>query len=295
MFTSGKLKAYGWCRLMIRRTRAVYRKSAALLAAGLLLALLAGGCSSSRDTASMSVEKRFELGMKKFNDGDYPEAYDDFRIVTLQYQGSAFSDQAQYNMGDCRYKQEQYILAAYEYDVLIRTMPSSKFASKARYQRAMCYYKLSPPSYLDQQPTKQAIDEFQSFIEYSPTDPMVPDAEAKIAELNGKLAKKEFESGMIYMKMEYYRSAALYFDTVLEKYYDTPYAEQALLRKAEALYQRNRFKEAQAELDKFLTKYPKSSYRKEAEQLRSQIQSGLSQSTGNAQKDSIGAAGHASR
>jgi outer membrane protein assembly factor BamD len=280
---------------MIRRTKAVYRKSAALLAAGLLIALLAGGCSSSRETASMSVEKRFELGMKKFNDGDYPEAYDDFRIVTLQYQGSAFADQAQYNMGECRYKQEQYVLAAYEYDALIRTMPSSKFASKARYQRAMCYYKLSPPSYLDQQHTKQAIDEFQSFIEYSPTDPLVPDAEANIAALNDKLAKKEFESGMIYMKMQYYRSAALYFDTVLEKYYDTPYADQALLRKAEALYQRNRFKEARAELDKFLAKYPKSSYHKEAEELRSQIQSKLSQSTGNVQKDSIGSAGHASR
>jgi len=240
----------------------------------------------------MSVEKRFELGMKKFDDGDYLEAYDDFRIVTLQYQGSAFADQAQYNMGECRYKRGEYILAAYEYDVLMRTMPSSKLASKARYQRAMSYYALSPPSYLDQQYTRQAIDEFQSFIEYNPTDSLVPDAEAKIAGLNDRLAKKEFESGVIYMKMEYYRSAAIYFDTVLEKYYDTPYAEQALLKKAEALYLRNRYKEAQQELDKFLTRYPQSSHQKEAEQLRNQIQSKLSQSPENVQKEQAGTADH---
>jgi outer membrane protein assembly factor BamD len=220
----------------------------------------------------MSVEKRFELGMKKFNDGDYAEAYDDFRVVTLQYQGSAFADEAQYQMGECRYKQGQYILAAYEYEVLIRTMPTSKFASKARYQRAMCYYQLSPPSHLDQQYTKQAIDEFQSFIEYNPTDTLVSGAEAKIAEMNNKLAKKEFESGMIYMRMEYYRAAAVYFETVLEKYYDTPYAEQAQLKK-----------------------YPKSSYEKEAEDLRSQIQSKLSQSTENVQKEETEPANHVVR
>jgi len=280
---------------MIRRTKIVHRKSAALLAVGLLIALVAVGCSSSQETASMTAEQRFQLGMKKFNDGDYLEAYDDFRIVTLQYQGSAFADQAQYYMGESRYKQGQYILAAYEYDVLIRTMPSSKYASKARYQRAMCYYELSPVSYLDQQYTKQAIDEFQSFIEYNPTDPLVPEAEAKIAELNNKLAKKEFDSGMIYMKMEYYRAANIYFDTVLEKYYDTPYAEQSQLKKAEALYLRNRFKDAQVEVDKFLSKYPKSSYQKEAEELRDKIQSKLSQSTENAQKEEAGPAGHTLR
>jgi outer membrane protein assembly factor BamD len=280
---------------MIRRTRAIYRRSAAFLAAATLLVLLAAGCSSSQETASMSVEKRFELGMKKFNDGDYAEAYDDFRVVTLQYQGSAFADEAQYQMGECRYKQGQYILAAYEYDVLIRTMPTSKFASKARYQRAMCYYQLSPPSHLDQQYTKQAIDEFQSFIEYNPTDTLVSGAEAKIAEMNNKLAKKEFESGMIYMRMEYYRAAAVYFETVLEKYYDTPYAEQAQLKKAEALFLRNRFREAQVEIEKFFSKYPKSSYEKEAEDLRSQIQSKLSQSTENVQKEETEPANHVVR
>jgi outer membrane protein assembly factor BamD len=271
------------------------RRSVVLVLAGCLLVLIAAGCAPSFETASMSAEKRFDLGMAKFKDGDYAGAYDDFRIVTLQYQGSAFADQSQYYMGESRYKQGQYILAAYEYDVLIRTMPTSKFESKARYQRAMCYYELSPPSYLDQQYTKQAIDEFQSFIEYNPTDPLVPDAEAKMAEMNNKLAKKEFDSGLIYMKMEYYRSAGIYFDTVLEKYYDTPYAEQAQLKKAEALYYRNRFKEALAEVQKFFAKYPKSSYQKEAAGLQSEIQAKLSQSTEHVEKEEPGNAGHVLR
>jgi tetratricopeptide (TPR) repeat protein len=97
---------------------------------------------------------------------------------------------------------------------------------------------MSPSYNLDQAYSKQAIDEFQSFIEYHPTDSLVTDAEKKIGELNMKLAQKIFENGVTYMHMEYFKSAVASFDLVLEKYHDTPYAEQAQLRKAEAQLKR---------------------------------------------------------
>jgi len=50
----------------------------------------------------------------------------------------------------------------------------------------------------------QAVDEFQALLEYYPFDARVSDAEAKIRELNTKLARKIYESGVIYIKMEYY-------------------------------------------------------------------------------------------
>ena len=65
-----------------------------------------------------------------------------------------------------------------------------------------------------------------------------PEAEAKINELNAKLARKEYESGLIYMKMDYFRAATVSFDYVLEKYHDTPYAEPALLKKGESPHPR---------------------------------------------------------
>ncbi|MBI3587523.1 MAG: outer membrane protein assembly factor BamD [Ignavibacteriales bacterium] len=229
------------------------------------------GCSASQETGPLSAEKRFELGMKKFNDEDYLDAIEDFRIVALQYQGSALADDAQFYLGESRFRREEYILAAYEYEVLTRTMPTSEYISKARFKRALCYYNLSPKSYLDQEYTKRAIDEFQSFIEYHPTDSLVSHAEAKIMELNTKLAKKEFENGTNYMTMEYYKAAIISFDHILEKYYDTPYAERAQLKKAEALYLRNKLVEAKREIEKFFTKYPSSSFKADAEKLRQDI------------------------
>jgi outer membrane protein assembly factor BamD len=241
---------------------------------GLLLLLLMG-CSAQKEIEQLSVEQRYAAAKALYDNKDYLQAYEEFRIVTLQYQGNPLANDAQYYMGECRFNREEYILAAYEYDVLVRTMPSSPYVAKARYAKALCYYRLSPAYTLDQNYTRQAIDEFQSFIEYHPTDSLVTVAEAKISELNSKLAQKEFENGVTYMHMEYYKSAAASFDHVLEKYHDTPYAEQAQLRKAEAQLLRNRIREAKTEIDKFFAKYPGSQWKSDAEKLRKEILSRL--------------------
>jgi outer membrane protein assembly factor BamD len=233
--------------------------------------LALSGCGSTREVEQLSADKRFEHAMVLFKEENYLEAYDEFRIVTLQFQGSKFADEAQFDMGECRYKREEYVLAAYEYDVLVRTMPTSRYVPQARYQRAMCYYRLSPVSYLDQTYSRQAIDEFQSFIEYHPTDSLVTQAEAKITELNTKLAQKEYDNGVTYIHMEYYKAALVSFDHVLEKYHDSPYAEQAQYKKAEVLLLRNRVNDAKIEVQKFLAKYPNSSLKADAEKLEKDI------------------------
>jgi len=247
------------------------------LAIGLVSsALLVQGCGSSEELTQMPVEQRFELAMKKFQDEDYLDAREDFRVVTLQFQGSALADDAQFYFAECYFRREEFTLAAYEYDLLVRAMPTSEYVARARYQRAMCSYKASRPYYLDQQETRRAVDEFQTFIEYHPTDSLVLDAEARIAELNAKLARKEYENGTTYMRMEYYRAAVNSFDQVLEKFHDTPYAEEAQLKKVEALILRNRHGEAKAELDRFFSRYPNSRFKSDAEKLRKEIEDKLS-------------------
>jgi outer membrane protein assembly factor BamD len=240
-----------------------------------LFVLIFAGCAGSEEVEQMSLEKRFAVGMTLYNEGSYLDAYNEFRIITLQFQGNARADSAQFLMGECQFRREQYLLAAYEYDVLIRMMPTSALIPQARYRRAISYYQMSPAYYLDQTYTRQAIDELQSYIEYHPTDSLVTDAEAKISELNTKLARKEYENGVTYMHMEYFKSAATSFDHVLEKYHDTPYAEQAQLKKAEAMLRRNRVTEARTEIEKFFSKYPNSPLKRDAESLQRDIQSRL--------------------
>ena len=251
-----------------RRVRVQHWIAVAALAA---LVIIVSGCSSSDATRQLSAEERYQKAMELFNDGDYLDAVEEFRIVTLQFQGNPLADDAQYYLGECYFQREEYILAAYEYELLIRTHPTSKLVPDARFKRGMCYYELSPAWNLDQEYTHKAIDEFQALLEYYPFDPRASDAEAKIRELNTKLARKIYESGVIYMKMEYYRAAGLSFDQVLERYHDTPYAEPALLRKGEVLLYRLRYGDAKRELERFLTRYPESMLRRDAEKLLEEV------------------------
>ncbi len=242
-------------------------------AAGLALVavLWAAGCSHEETTKNLTAEERYELGMKKFAEGNYDGAIEDFKVITLQFQGTSVADKAQFYMGECRFQRGEYILAAYEYEMLIRTMPTSPLVARARFQRATCYDRLSPKYFLDQDYTHKAIDEYQAFLEYFPTDSLVSAAEARITALNAKLAQKMFENGMTYLKLEYYRAATYYFDLVLEKYHDTPFAEPALLRKAQALTMRKRYDEAREQLARFAERYPDSTLKSEADDLRKEI------------------------
>lgn len=233
------------------------------------------GCGSNEAIKQLSAEERYNLGMKEYKDEDYLAAIEDFKVVSLQYQGSKVADSAQFYMAECRFLREEYILAAFEYDVLIRTMPSSMLISRARFRRATCFYKLSPSSILDQNYSRKAIDEYQAFLEYHPTDTLVSLAEQRINELNTKLAQKDFENGMTYMHMEYYKAATYYFDLVLDKYHDTQFAEPAFLKKAEALTNRKKYTDAKEVLEKFRAKYPSSILKSDADKLNSDIEAGL--------------------
>jgi outer membrane protein assembly factor BamD (BamD/ComL family) len=55
----------------------------------LIVILLFGSCSAVKEVEQLTVEKRFAVAKSLFDDRDYLQAYEEFRIVTLQYQGNA--------------------------------------------------------------------------------------------------------------------------------------------------------------------------------------------------------------
>jgi outer membrane protein assembly factor BamD len=258
----------------------------------LLTALIPGvilwvGCHSSRQLESLTLEDRFGLAKSKFDDGDYLDAIEDFRVITLQFPGSRVADSAQFYLAQSYFHRDQYILAASEHETLIRSMSASSFVPEARFQIGMCYYELSPSSDLDQKYTYKALDAFQSFIEYHPTNALVPQAEEKIRELNTKLAEKEYNAGRIYMKMEYYGAAERQFGSVLEKYHDTDYAPLALIGEVEALIARKKYPDAKKEIEKFFVRYPSNPLIDKAKQLSEQVESNL-QSQANSKAEDTG-------
>lgn len=241
----------------------------------LLLAGNLGGCSSKEVAVGLPPEERFERAKTLFEKGDYLDAINEFTVITLQYPGSTVAGEAQFLLAESRYRRGEFLLAAYEFQTLIRNMPASPRVPEAQYRVGLSYYQLAPKSRLDQQYTRRAIDALQAFVEYYPQSEYVPDATAKIAELNARLAKKEYDAARLYATMEYYKAALQYYDLVIERYHDTEYAPLAYLEKTELLMSRKRFEDARTEINRFLTKYPNSVLRARADKLKQQIESAL--------------------
>lgn len=244
-----------------------------------LLILFAGifwGCSSSVDTVNFSAEEKLAYAINLYQEEDYEAAANEFQAIVLQYPGNPVVDDAQYYLGMTRFHREEFILAAYEFSKLVKNMPASEFIQQGQFMLAECYYQLSPHFSLDQKYTQKAIEEFQAFIDFFPSNEKVGEAEKKINFLNEKLAQKAFESARIYEKLDYYNAALNYYDNVLEVYHDTPYAPLAMYNKIKLLVDRDRNKEALSEISKFIQRYPDNTRVLEVKELKSSLENKLS-------------------
>ncbi|MCX7875295.1 MAG: outer membrane protein assembly factor BamD [Melioribacteraceae bacterium] len=237
----------------------------------LLIAFILTNCSSSVDTSKFTIEEYFNYAMQLYNQEDYEEAVQEFQNFLLQYSGSAFNDDAQFYYGMTYFKRGQYLLAAYEFSKLIRNIPASPFVPETQFMLAESYYQLAPPYQLDQAYTKKAIEEFQVFIDFFPADKRVEDAEKKIKELTERLAEKEYQSGLIYEKMEYEKAAIKYYAFVADTYHDTKFAPISLYRKIQLEIKKGMKQEAIADINTFINRYPENEYLNDIKKMESQL------------------------
>ncbi len=229
------------------------------------------GCSEKIDTSQLSPEAHYDYAMSLYNEEDYEYSIKEFQSILLQYPGSTVNDDAQYYLGMSYFQREQYLLAGYEYSKLIRDIPASEYVPSSQFMLAESYYQLSPPYQLDQAYSKKAINEFQAFIDYFPTDPKVEEAERKISEMHEKLAEKEYNSAIIYEKIEYYNAAMKYYDYVVNSYHDTKFAPMALYNKIQILLSKERVSDALNDISNYITKYPDNEKIEEMKNLQEEL------------------------
>lgn len=226
-----------------------------LLVLPLLAVLAATGCSPAVNTTNMSAEERFTYAKSLYDERSFDLAIPEFEAIMLQYAGSPFTDDAQFYLSMSRFQRKEYLLAAFEFSKLIKNTPASTFVPESQYMLAECYFQLAPHSSLDQRYSRKAIEEFQAFIDIFPTDQRVAEAEKKIRELYEKLAEKDYNSAVIYEKMEYTLAALQYFQNVTETYHDTRFAPLAAYHRITILAGKGRNEEAVKEAKAFLAKY----------------------------------------
>ena len=184
-------------------------------------------CGSKSVHIEEDLTPNFNKAMKFFDKGKYARAKDEFDYIIMTDPGSKLANESQHYKGEALFQMKEYDEAWVTFDRYVRFSNDVSKIEKSRYRICECTIYLTNSYQRDQKQTKRALDQLQMFLEDFPQSELVQDAEKAITELRIKLAEKEFEVGRLYLKLEEYDSALIYFRSVLEHYYDTSFSDDA--------------------------------------------------------------------
>ena len=202
-----------------------------------LIVLLFCSCTNELNLKEVGFEKSFESAKKKFNAEKYVESLNDFEVILLNYSGHAGIDSAQFFLAQSHYELEEYISASYEFEKLVDNFPQSKLSEEALFKAALSYSQLSPSRVLDQSESKKALTKFQIFLDKYKSGDYADKAREHNLKIREKLARKEYEAGLLYLKMEQPRAAKVYFKSIMEKFYDSSFYLESVSNYAESCRQ----------------------------------------------------------
>ena len=189
--------------------------------------ILLMGCGKKNVHLEEDLSPRFEKAMGYFDKGKYSRAKDEFDYIIMADPGSKISNESQYYMAESMYQIKEYDEASIAFDRYVRFSPDYSKIEKARYRICECAINFSNSYQREQSQTHRALEQLQMFIEDFPASELIDDAENAMLALRLKLAQKDYEVGRMYLKLEEYDSALIYFRSVLNHYYDTSFSDDA--------------------------------------------------------------------
>jgi outer membrane assembly lipoprotein YfiO len=219
----------------------------------LLLACIAAlsGCSKHL-TKEENCQARWDKLHGKYEKGKYNEARDLYKDMVAACQGSPFSEQAAFELGEIQYKLGDYMEAESEYAGFLKDYPASRrFRELATYRLAMSEAKQVGIPQRDQSKTIEALGEFDRFLDEYPDSKYADTAKQEVEKLMGKLVSKQLQIARLYERMHEPQAAAIYYKHILKEYPGRADLRDINLKLARCYVRMHQFDEAEAFLAKF--------------------------------------------
>lgn len=131
-------------------------------------------------------------------------------------------------------RRSEHLLAAQGYNRLAESFATDTLADDALFEAAREYKTLWRRPELDAQYGDLALATYQTLLGLYPDSELKPKAEQAIGDLLEWSARKDYETGMHYLRRKAYDSAIIYFKDVIRKFPTAPKARDAYLRLADA-------------------------------------------------------------
>jgi len=208
------------------------------------VSILLAGCVSRPELAQLPAEEEFQRAQGYFENRQYDRAVQGFERVIFYHPSSEFVDDAQFWLARTYFAKKDYAQAVIEFEYLIKNFSASSFIEEANFYRAQSYINKAPGWDRDQTETNEAINYLDEFLTRYPNSKFTNDVKNLILSARNRLARKELESGKLYLKLKEPDAAAKYFLFIVETYPETEAAVEAKYHLAGIYRQQHRTEEA---------------------------------------------------
>ena len=182
------------------------------------LIIIIPSCWSESISEEDKILLNYDEGIKFYNKKKYSKAKDSFRYVILHSMGSRLAFEAEFYLAESLYNLKEYEDALYAYDNYARSSQDLGLIELSRFRLCQCAYNLTINYRKDQTATDDAIDKIEIFLEDYPQSQYSLELLVLKSELKYKLAKKEYEAAILYIKLQEYKSALVYLSDILNNY-----------------------------------------------------------------------------
>lgn len=247
-----------------------------------LLGLMTACSEYQSIVKSKDPDLKFNKALEYFNQKEYVKSQTLLDDVSIYYKGTERSEDVLCYLARCYLGQKSYTTASEYYQAYVRNYPKGKYIIEARFQEGHCYYLDAPDARLDQETTRKAIELFGEFVDMYPESPYAGQAYEEMSELYDKLAYKELLSAKLYYNLgtylgNNYLSAEIVAKNAQKNYPSNSYQEELNWLILQAKYQQmllsveekkmERARDTEDEYYNFITEYPTSKHRKEADRI----------------------------
>jgi outer membrane protein assembly factor BamD len=201
-----------------------------------------------------------------------------FSELLESYPQSVLRAEAKLGVGDSYLGENNsaaYVYAQNEYREFLAFYPTNPRADYAQMQLGMVHFNQMLNSQRDQSETKEAIKEFQTFVDRYPSSPHLPQVQARLREAKDRLSDWEAGVGTTYLRMRHYGGAEPRYRYVLENDPQYTRRDSVYFHLAETLEKTDRKAEALPYYERLVKEFERSEFLEEAkkriELLRQQL------------------------
>jgi outer membrane protein assembly factor BamD len=254
----------------------ILKKSAILLL--LLSGLFLASCDRyNKLLKSSDYEMKYTKAKEYYDKGYYIRSSQLYEELIPVVKGTDRAEEVYYYYTWSEYYLGDHILSQYHFKNYTRQFPNGRHVEECYYMNAYCYFLNSPNYKLDQTYTKNAIKEFQAFIDIYPESAKIDTCNLLIDQLRQKLERKDYEIIKQYYKLSDWKATIVATKNFIKEYPSSNYNDEMYYLMIDSYYtlavnsvyskKEERLNGAIENYVKFLDLYPKSSYLSRSESI----------------------------